>query len=668
MEQNPLDPLERFKAISPAEYKAEREGAAKPPAPDLDLGKENAAVETPKTRTPEEEQKLQSQRGGYTSDISRRGEMEKEGKEWRVTDKGFETLVPKAKEEMERDLASRKTEEVVEAEAGKEVLDEELKNAYFEWQDLERKAKKSFADQHDSLWDAALAAKEKYHQLLIEKSGVTEKGKPFYLPEEMAPEGGPQKYNLERLEKVVAMELDLQKEYEKRASTESKEAPGIFKKLWHNYSKIPKSTRIALGVGIATGAFIFTGGAAGLWAVGAYGGAKLARSLVGGFVAGWAYKGLDKFVAPFVDRAAKKNIEKIKQEQAEILNDIRISGVQKELLFAKENMIREYARIARQKQRINIEKALIAGALGVGASFLAEPTYEYLSEKFSGGGAVSPESFGRGVPPAGSEVAGVPPIAGKTAEALADKYSKTISQGGNLWKATRGIAERMGMSNPDFNDAWRDSYVYIPEKEGVFHISEVDLVHPGAKVIYDPDSKIFMVEGERMGTARDLYDALVREGKPIPHRLEEMFGQKPSVVGAAEIPVETSPVRPFDQLPVEAPESPKAPTFTELEAGYPGADAEKFISERLASINVDSDYYEQIKNSKVKDLLKIRKGTFWDLFQHLNDETAGRVDIYSEWKLASLVKAELKNLLPFVEDKTIDEALKIAAQNRNLIK
>ena len=295
----------------------------------------------------------------------------------------------------------------------------------------------------------------------------------------------------------------------------------------------------------------------------------------------------------------------------------------------------------------------------MGASFAVEPSYEYLAGKPSGGG----------LPPETGEAAGVPPIAGKVAEAI-EKYSETIGRGGNLWNATRGIAERMGMSNPDFNDAWRDSYVYIPEKGGAFHISEVDLVHPGAKVIYDPDSKVFMVEGERMGTSRDLYDALVREGKPIPHRLEEMFGQKPAVVIAPEMIAETAPERPFGHLPIEeAPES-KAPTFVELEKGYPGTeiDTNKFVSERLKSFNIDPDYYDQIKNSKVKDLLKIRKGTFWDLFQHLNDETAGRVDIHAEWKLAVMVKTELKNLLPLVEDKTIDEAIKFAAQNRHLIK
>src|SRR3989344_2212684 len=259
-----------------------------------------------------EEKKLHSERGGYVSGQSRRGEIERgESGEWELTEKGKGALHEKALEEDEaRGKAEdekpfipgpvaeivEKTEEKSET---KETAPEDLKNAYFEWRDLERKAKggsawRLHADQEKVL--VAEAAKEKYHKFLIEKSEVSEKEKQFYLPPEMVPEGGPRKYNIERLEKIVGMELGLQKEYEKRIAAESKENPGLLKKLWRNYSKMPKGTRIALGVGIATGVFILTGPAVGLWAAGSYGVGRLARSGVRGFVAGAVYKGLDKLV------------------------------------------------------------------------------------------------------------------------------------------------------------------------------------------------------------------------------------------------------------------------------------------------------------------------------------------------------------------------------------
>ena len=634
-----------------------------------------------------EEQKLHSERGGYVGGQSRRGEIERgESGDWELTEKGKEVLYEKALEEdAARGKAAdeklfipgpaaespEKTPEKPEAEKSKELrihpdlgylqeeakkigpfkegakeeFPEELKNSYFEWQDLERKAKKSWMP-NEPLWNEAFAAKEKYHKLLIEKSEVSEKEKPFYLSPEMAPEGGPQKYNIERLEKIVGMELGLQKEYEKRFAAESKENPGLLKKLWRNYSKMPKGTRIALGVGIATGVFILTGPAVGLWAAGSYGVGRLARSVVGGFVAGAVYKGLDKLVGPFVDSAAKKNIEKTKQKQAEMLNDIRISGVQNELLFAKENTIREYARIARQKQRINIEKALIAGALGVGASFAVEPSYEYLAGKPSAGGLIPPETGEKPViaPELEREATVVPPVAGKTVEVFQqEQYSAIIDRGGNVWKAAKEVAKQAGLSDKQFGESWHNSFVDIPGR-GMVHISEINLVHPGTEVYWDGETESFYVKGERMGPTKVSY----------------------------ETSTETVPERPFGHLPVEeAPEAgSEAPTFAELEKGYPGTeiDTGKFVSDRLASFGIDESYYDQIKNSKVKDLLKIRKGTFWDLFRHLNDETAGRVDIYAEWKLAVMVKTELKNLLPLVEDKTIDEAIKFAAQNRHLIK
>src|SRR3989344_3982560 len=660
---------------------------------------------TPKF-TPEEK-KLHSERGGYVSGQSRRGEIERgESGKWELTKKGEDALREKALEEQaeintekkEKEPEVEKIEEkaeapeapketveaakeskihpdleylakeakeaggvtlsehffkkeapAVEAETEKEAPDEALKNAYFEWRDLERKAKggsawRLHADQEKVL--VAEAAKEKYHKFLIEKSEVSEKEKPFYLPPEMVPEGGPRKYNIERLEKIVGMELGLQKEYEKRFAAESKENPGLLKKLWRNYSKMPKGTRIALGVGIATGVFILTGPAVGLWAAGSYGVGRLARSVVGGFVAGAVYKGLDKLVGPFVDSAAKKNIEKTKQKQAEMLNDIRISGVQNELLFAKENTIREYARIARQKQRINIEKALIAGALGVGASFAVEPSYEYLAGKPSAGGLIPPETGENPViaPELEREATVVPPVAGKTVEVFQqEQYSAIIDRGGNVWKAAKEVAKQAGLSDKQFGESWHNSFVDIPGR-GMVHISEINLVHPGTEVYWDGETESFYVKGERMGPTKVSY----------------------------ETSTETVPERPFGHLPVEeAPEAgSEAPTFAELEKGYPGTeiDTGKFVSDRLASFGIDESYYDQIKNSKVKDLLKIRKGTFWDLFRHLNDETAGRVDIYAEWKLAVMVKTELKNLLPLVEDKTIDEAIKFAAQNRHLIK
>ena len=614
---------------------------------------------------------------------SRRSEIERgESGEWKLTEKGQEDLYEKA---LEEDLArekvpavpkkegapaeikefipgpaagrEEKTEEKIES---KEKNPEELKNAYFEWRDLERKAKKSFADQHESSWNAALDAKEKYHQLLSEL--VSEKGKPFYLPEEMAPEGGPQKFNKERLEKMVETELGLEKEYEKKVASESEKNEGIFKKLWRGYAKTSRATKLVLSSAVATGAVatlaVFGGSFVGLGLLGVYGAQRLVRSAFGASITAAVYGGFEKFLQPFIDKKAASIIEKTKQEQIKNLNDIRISEMQAELLRAKENLIKEHHRMAKQKRWLNIEKAVAAGLVGGTATLISGPLYESLFEKSSGLGAG----------PSGSEVA-VPPIAGKAAEGLA-QYSETIGRGGNLWNATRGIAERMGISNPDFNDAWRDSYVYIPEKGGVFHISEVDLVHPGAKVTFDHDSKVFIIEGERMGTSRDLYDALIKEGKPVPSRLEEMFGQKPLAPAAAEMQTEMMPERPFGDLHVEerADYGPNAPTFKELEEGYVGQDAEKFVSERLAADNISRDYYDKIKNSKVKDLLKIRRGTFWDIFRHLNDETAGRADIFAEWKLASLVKDELRNLLPLVQDKTIDEAIKFAAQNRALIK
>src|SRR3989344_943454 len=171
-----------------------------------------------------EEKKLHSERGGYVSGQSRRGEIERgESGEWELTEKGRGALHEKALEEDEaRGKAEdekpfipgpvaeivEKTEEKSET---KETAPEELKNAYFEWRDLERKAKGGSAwrlhvDQEKVL--AAERAKEKYHQLL---AGLTSEktSKGFYLPEEMAPEGGPKKFNEERLEKMVEAELAL---------------------------------------------------------------------------------------------------------------------------------------------------------------------------------------------------------------------------------------------------------------------------------------------------------------------------------------------------------------------------------------------------------------------------------------------------------------------------
>ncbi len=673
------------------------------------------------------EQKVHSERGGYVSGQSRRGEIGRgESGEWELTEKGKETLHEEAlKEDVKQNIYKRLVESSKEgiheqalkenAERGKtadkeqsfipgpaaespekakelkihpdleylakeakksggvtlsehffkkekpedkEGAPEDLKNAYFEWRDLERKAKGGSAwrlpaDQEKVL--AAEAAKEKYHQLLIQESLNT--------PETKIPADA-KEYNILRVEKMVESELAFEKDYEKKVASESELNEGIFKKLWRGYAKTSRVTKLVLSSAVATGAVatlaVFGGSFIGLGLLGVYGGKRLVRSAFGAAITASVYAGFEKFIQPLIDKKAAAIIEKTKQEQIKNLNDIRISEMQTGLLRAKENLIKEHHRMAKQKRWLNIEKALAAGLVGGTATLLSGPLYESVFEKSSGAGIVA--SSGR-------EAAAVPPIAGKAAEGLAE-YGETIGRGGNLWNATRGIAERMGMSNTDFNGAWRDSYVYIPEKGGVFHISEVDLIHPGSKVIYDPQSKIFMVEGERMGTSRDLYDALTKEGKPIPRRLEEMFGQKSSLAGAAETLAETAPERPFGRLPVEDMATSKAPTFTELEKGYPGADIDtsKFVMERLESFNIDPDYYDQIKNSKVKDLLKIRKGTFWDLFQHLNDETAGKVDIHAEWKLAVMVKTELKNLLPLVEDKTIDEAIKFAAQNRHLIK
>lgn len=657
-----------------------------------------------------EEQKKYSERGGYVSGQSRRGEIQRgESGEWELTEKGKEDLHEKALEEdtargrasdedmfreKEKELLARAVkspaetgelkvipeleylakkaekigpfkedtkegkekefipgpaaERAEEKQEAKEEIPEELKNAYFEWRDLERKAKGGSAWTLDISQEAVLAAegaKEKYHQLLF--SLVSEKGKPFYLPEEMAPEGGPKKFNEERLEKMVQTELGLEKEYEKKVASESEANEGIFKKLWRGYAKTSRVTKLVLSSAVATGAIatvaVFGGSFIGLGLLGVYGAKRLIRSAFGAAITASVYAGFEKYLQPFIDKKAASIIEKTKQEQIKNLNDIRVSEIQAELLRGKENLIKEHHRMEKQKRWLNIEKAVAAGLVGGTATLISGPLYESVFEK-SGGGAGSAGAGGGGGG-AVREIAGVPPVAGKVSENLIqqEQYFGTIDRGGNIWKAAREIAKQAGLDDKQFGESWHNSFVDIPGR-GRVHISEVNLVHPGTEVYWDGETEAFYVKGEGMGPSKVFY-------------------------GEPRVSTETAPGRPFDHLPVEPPELPKALTFAELEKGYPGVDADKFVSERLESFNIDPDYYDKIKNSKVSELLKIRQGTFWDLFRHLNDETAGQVDIHAEWKLAVMVKTELKNLLssPFIQNLTIDEALKFAALNRHQI-
>ena len=70
------------------------------------------------------------------------------------------------------------------------------------------------------------------------------------------------------------------------------------------------------------------------------------------------------------------------------------------------------------------KKAVAAGLVGGTASLLSGSLYESVFEK-SGGGSVSPEGVGK-TAPLESEVAGVPPVAGKTAERFAQYFHHKI--------------------------------------------------------------------------------------------------------------------------------------------------------------------------------------------------------------------------------------------------
>ena len=524
-----------------------------------------------------EERRIMSQRGGYVSGQSRRGEIEREESgEWQLTGKGKEDLRTEAeKEEKEREVkevappVEKTAGEKVEKQEEERITEKALALAFAEKGNLERQLKilkhtrDATPEESERMSEKLKEAKDKYSEMLVNWSR-----------QELG-----QRFSAEQALTIIgAKESALLQKYQE--SLDNKKDVSRLKKAWRWYVKLPMPVRTALTAGVATGALV-TGASFGIGFAAAGLGGGLAwsasRRWIGGLlsasVAALVYKKADKipFIKRWLEQKNKKYYDQAKEANQKLLQE-RNENINNLVSQISENNKQAEKKAAKRELVVKGGSGLLAGAITgllVGG----------VSKVLEGGWVETPPKV---VPP---------PEAGPSAG--------VIEKGGNVWKTSKSLFPDTPEGRKAFAKAWghKGSGAWTLIRGGKLEwlpIKDVDLLQPGSRVVLQRDGSLFVI-GKGIGGPGALLNEYIRLGKPAPDWLLE----KTKMTGlGAEGPEgpghwDTSPAKvvqltPEAAVPLEAPVPPEIIQKVEKGVGL------KFMIDKAV---------EDVKNLTVKEFL-----------------------------------------------------------------